>query len=251
MVPHTQRPGGVGIFARPEFCLKLLHSHVDEVIQTLTVRATGRNTDLTLCSVYWRPDKSSSVPTQLAEWTSVRMLLDDIMERYRPHILAGDVNGHHPSWSPLSPACGQCPRGSRLHEWILDQGDDLSVCNDPAVPTRVVSRGPHMLRSSPDLTLARDGLVSEWRVDPDSTRTRHLSDHLPILFHASQNSSTAIPMWERRTRWNLKKADWAKWTHETESTLGKVDRRPPDAARAERIFRDALSEASRKFIPRG
>ena len=57
-----------------------------------------------------------------------------------------------------------------MHEWILDQGDDLSVCNGPEVPTRVVSY--------PDLTLARGGVVSKWGIDPDSTRTRCLADHL-------------------------------------------------------------------------
>ena len=251
VVPHTQRSGGVGVFARPEYCLQLLQSHSDEVIQTLTVKITGRDADLTVCSVYWRPDKSSSIQAQHEEWSVVRLLLDDIAQRLQPDLLVGDVNAHHPSWSPLVPAGGGlCLRGGRLHEWITEQ-DDLFICNDPRVPTRVVSRGQSILRSSPDLTLAKAGLVTNWRTDADSPKTRGLSDHLPILFVVSQASSAKIPMWERKTLWNLKKADWESWTRETESSLTEVGRRPPDAARAERIFRDILSAASLKHIPRG
>ena len=99
--------------------------------------------------------------------------------------------------------------------------------------------------SSPDVSLASASLITStnWQ-----TKTNLGSDHLPILI-SLQMDHTINPI-PHRTSFNLKKANWDRYSREIEDKLSKR-RLPSNCQKGEKILRTIILKAASRHIPSG
>ena len=102
-----------------------------------------------------------------------------------------------------------------------------------------------MKSTSPDITLASLNLLpyTSWH-----THTTLGSDHLPIIVTLVTDLQRTPS--DNRTFTNFKKADWQKFTEDTEIEFSK-QQTPPDIYKGEKIFREILNKAAKNSIPSG
>ena len=102
-----------------------------------------------------------------------------------------------------------------------------------------------MKSTSPDITLASLNLLpyTSWH-----THTTLGSDHLPIIVTLVIDLQRTPS--DNRTFTNFKKADWQKFTEDTEIEFSKQET-PPDIYKGEKIFREILNKAAKNSIPSG
>ena len=99
--------------------------------------------------------------------------------------------------------------------------------------------------SSPDVSLASASLITStnWQ-----TKTNLGSDHLPILISLQMNHTiNPIP---HRTSFNLKKANWDRYSREIEDKLSKR-RLPSNCQKGEKILHTIILKAAFRQIPPG
>ena len=99
--------------------------------------------------------------------------------------------------------------------------------------------------SSPDVSLASASLITStnWQ-----TKTNLGSDHLPILISLRMDHTiNPIP---HRTSFNLKKANWDRYSKEIEDTLSKR-RLPSNCQKGEQILCTIILKAASRHIPSG
>ena len=99
--------------------------------------------------------------------------------------------------------------------------------------------------SSPDVSLASASLITStnWQ-----TKTNLGSNHLPILI-SLQMDHTINPI-PHRTSFNLKKANWDRYSKEIEDKLSKR-RLPSNCQKGEKILRTIILKAASRHIPSG
>ena len=120
----------------------------------------------------------------------------------RPFVLCGDFNAHHISWgSSITDR-----HGSKLLQAIEEE--QLVIMNDDS-PTRLTS--PNTTNSVIDLCIVSDGLaaVLEWKVSEEVLGSDHFA--ITISLKSSQGSTENSDGISGPPRWNLKKANWAKF----------------------------------------
>ena len=121
-------------------------------------------------------------------------------------IILGDFNAHHSAWYSSSTDT----RGTLLENVV--SGSNFGILNWDS-PTRLPGNANP---SSPDVSLASASLITStnWQ-----TKTNLGSDHLPILI-SLQMDHTINPI-PHRTSFNLKKANWDRYSREIEDKLSK------------------------------
>ena len=99
--------------------------------------------------------------------------------------------------------------------------------------------------SSPDVSLASASLITstDWQ-----TKTNLDYDHLPILI-SLQMDHTINPI-PHRTSFNLKKANWGRYSKEIEDQLSKRWL-PSNCQKGEKIMRTIILKAASRHIPSG
>ena len=99
--------------------------------------------------------------------------------------------------------------------------------------------------ASPDVSLASASLLTSanWQ-----TKTNLGSDHLPILI-SLQMDHTINPI-PHRTSFNLKKANWDRYSREIEDKMSKR-RLPSNCQKGEKILRTIILKAASRHIPSG
>ena len=158
------------------------------------------------------------------------------------HILAGDFNGHHPSWDLNNDADDV---GEDIANWIAD--NDARLAND----------GSHTFNNSRtgkkgcmDLTIASGICVSNWcTLSPLNTA------HLPIKFCVKEdpldNDVYELPHTEvMQTRYSWKKADWEKFQKDVDDLLETTSPKKDSTTAKLKWFTESLISAA-KSIPRG
>jgi len=150
-----------------------------------------------------------------------------------PSLIVGDFNAHHSLWySNLD----QNTRGNKLSAEI--EMSLYGILNSKS-PTRLPINGNP---SSPDISLASPNLLPDttWRV-----ATRLNSDHLPIIISLENKTPLQSPKY---TFLNFNKADWSKFTVETEAlfNLSLKTTSSLKAPNKEKVFRAIITKISKK-----
>ena len=153
-------------------------------------------------------------------------------------VIAGDYNGHSGIWDPFQP---EDSMGNKIVDFML--ANDLICCNNGS-HTRVsrVTGGV----SVPDITLASKNLENsiKWNALNDMG-----SDHLPVVFEITNDTSKTIPVPKKSTlRWKRKKVDWPAFTAEIEEKLDGTYRRKDDIHRRVENFNKVLIDAGWNHI---
>ena len=150
-------------------------------------------------------------------------------------MVVGDVNAHDPLWNSSI----QDARGILFSEVIGDS--NFGVLNLDT-PTRLPTNGQP---TSPDLSLASLSLLpyTTWETDISLG-----SDHLPIIITCK--TDIKVQFSEKKTFTNFKKADWPRFTEDTELEFAKLTP-PQNVHKAEKCFRKIINNASKKCIPQG
>ena len=150
-------------------------------------------------------------------------------------LILGDFNAHHSAWYSSSTDT----RGTLLENVV--SGSNFGILNWDS-PTRLPGNANP---SSPDVSLASSSLITStnWQ-----TKTNLGSDHLPILI-SLQMDHTINPI-PHRTSFNLKKANWDRYSREIEDKLSKR-RLPSNCQKGEKILRTIILKAASRHIPSG
>ena len=207
---------------KPESPETLVEPHLEE----LTITATLGDTELIITNVYI-PPASSCTGGYLPS-------LDHLMMTTDTQIL-GDFNAHHSAWYSSSTDT----RGTLLENVV--SGSNFGILNWDS-PTRLPGNANP---SSPDVSLASASLITStnWQ-----TKTNLGSDHLPILI-SLQMDYTINPI-PHRISFNLKKANWDRYSREIEDKLSKR-RLPSNCQKGEKILRTIILKAASRHIPSG
>ena len=184
------------------------------------------DTELIITNVYI-PPASSCTGGYLPSLDHLMMTTDTL-------ILA-DFNAHHSAWYSSSTDT----RGTLLENVV--SGSNFGILNWDS-PTRLPGNANP---SSPDVSLASASLITStnWQ-----TKTNLGSDHLPILI-SLQMDHTINPI-PHRTSFNLKKANWDRYSREIEDKLSKR-RLPSNCLKGEKILRTIILKAASRHIPSG
>ena len=213
-------------------------------MQIQVCRARGEGTDTTVCNFYWSPSSSSRRdPEDLETFLDI---LATIVEDHSPAVIAGDLNGHHPTWDSSHTSDR---RGAAIHDWLVATGRH-SVANNPSSHTRAQSRSlPNgerpLSQTSPDVTFVTTSCVPNLKATFHSadTRCHGVSDHAVLSYETCERRlpSSRLPS----TWWKIKKANCSgeiAWM--LRDARGKRLELPRDAARAEQILQEAIAVAS-------
>ena len=104
----------------------------------------------------------------------------------------------------------------------------------------------HQRPTSPDITTISSSLYNR-----TTWKTIHAlnSDHLPILLTIQTDNKNTIQQ-NRRSYTNYRKADWDKFTQDTEDAFSALQP-PTDIHDANKTFTNILYQAGKKHIPVG
>ena len=131
-------------------------------------------------------------------------------------------------------------------DWSFRCGSHLRyIMLNTDTPTRV-SNHAHQQPTSPDITTISSSLYNR-----TSWTTIHAlnSDHLPILITIQTDNKHTIQH-NRRSYTNYRKADWDKFTQDTEDAFTAIQ--PPKAIHdAKKTFTNTLYQAGNQHIPVG
>ena len=194
------------------------------VIEPIVIKATITGSVIKIANVYIPPASSTNIPPHHRASLSP-LLSDDV-------IICGDVNAHSEEWS----AAASDARGDLLASEV--DAHNFVVMNNPDVHTRPVSG------SSPDVMLVPSSLALnfEWSIS-----TSLNSDHLPISLVFDDD---APPPRGGRTYVNFRKADWTKFTRDSEEMFARLPP-PTSCSQGEKGWRRVLQKCSSRHIPAG
>ena len=133
-------------------------------------------------------------------------------------------------------------RGELISE-TLSNSNHITLNTD--TPTRVPNNAPQQ-PTSPDITTISSSLYNRM-----TWKTIHAlnSDHLPILLTIQTDNKHTIQQ-NRRSYTNYRKADWDKFTQDTEDAFSALQ--PPTYIHdANKTFTNILYQAGKKHIPVG
>ncbi|MCU7800748.1 MAG: reverse transcriptase-like protein [gamma proteobacterium symbiont of Lucinoma myriamae] len=141
---------------------------------------------MTICSIYIPPN----------DVLSKHNLVNLVNQLPQPFMLVGDFNGHSKVWGCLNTN----DRGEIIEDVIVE--NDLCLLNDKQ-PTYL--HPPTGNYYAIDLSVCHPNIYLDfdWSVCDDL----HGSDHFPIIIKEIESSNEELP-----SKWNLKKANWEKFT---------------------------------------
>ena len=149
-----------------------------------------------------------------------------------------DVNAHSTLWHSYT----DDHRGELISE-TLSNSNHITL--NTGTPTRVPNNA-HQKPTSPDITTISSSLynITTWK-------TIHAlnSDHLPILLTIQTDNKHTIQQ-NRRSYTNYRKADWNKFTQDTEDAFTALQP-PTDIHDTNKTFTNILYQAGRKHMPVG
>ena len=198
----------------------------DQTTELLSCKIKSQGGDLNIVNLYIPP--SSSAPG----FTPDLQRLSELPNL----ILGGDVNAHHPLWSPATPDL----RGTVVQRDL----EDLVLLND-GTPTRIPFSADQQ-PSAPDLTLCSPHLATDatWYVISATS-----SDHQLLITDFNTNIGTGT---FRRTFQNHRKADWEDFTNTVDQLLQPLNiENLDDPNKTEKVLREAILQAAKKCIPSG
>ena len=205
----------------------------DSTAEHLAIEVDIDGAKLLVVNVYIPP--ISSCPTGYTpNFTHLFSSTDDTL-------VVGDFNAHDARWHSATQDHGAAERGVAICD-ALDASNLTCINGDS--PTRMPRNGP---LSSPDLafTSVHLALNAEW--EPLVALN---SDHLPIIIDLDGWFSAPPPQTGPATFTNFKKADWARFTDETERHF--IQEQPPcSPEQGEKVIRRILLRASARNIPSG
>ena len=198
-------------------------------IQSLSVNS-GHKQELNLFNLYI-PPVSDTVP---GHYKPQLLPLTQIPNT----IIAGDFNAKNTAWYTQNT---DDPRGIEIES----QTNNMYILNDTAQYTHIPYQA-NRLPSSPDITFCSPSLslTTTW-----TTQHTLPSDHLPIIItietqHKKERS--------HNTYKNYKKADWTKFTEETEQHFSTLNSTPIDNIdRHITKFNSIIQNADKNHIPKG
>ncbi|KAG0413323.1 hypothetical protein HPB47_009511 [Ixodes persulcatus] len=166
-------------------------AYCNSVQEVVAVRCTVDKRRLLLVSYYGRPEPSCSKRGRKNQ-TSFQWMTN-LRQRYpRDRLLvAGNFNAQHQEWGYQKINS----RGLKIRE--AAEAARLMLANDPDYLTRCSPRADQW-DSTPDLTWADEGLVTEWRCGTDPMG----SDHYPIWLELSTDGRTARSRQTRAVDWD-------------------------------------------------
>ena len=208
---------------KPESPETLKEPHLEE----LTITATLGDTELIITNVYIPPASSCTGGYHLPSLDHLMMTTDTL--------ILGDINAHDSAWYSSSTDT----RGTLLENVV--SGSNFGILNWDS-PTRLPG---NTNPSSPDVSLVSASLITStnWQ-----TKTNLCSDHLPILI-SLQMDHTINPI-PHRNSFNLKKANWDRYSKEIEDKLSKR-RLPSNCQKGEKILRTIILKAASRHILSG
>jgi retron-type reverse transcriptase len=229
---RNQYGGGVAFLVHHSIQYHNLNNPLpnDPHLEALAIEIPTPDGNTTITNIYL-PPTSSCQPNYQPPFSS--LLQGD------NHLILGDFNAHHKLWySSLSD-----PRGNLLCDDIASS--HFGVLNENS-PTRAPPGGPS---TSPDITLATPNLLlnADW-----VTITSLSSDHLPIIVTLTNTSPFSTS--PKITFTNFAKANWDKFTSESEAQFANLPLPTPShssAPKLEKQFRTILLNAAKHSIPSG
>ena len=159
-----------------------------------------------------------------------------------PAIYVGDFNSHHNDWGYNSSDVA----GEVLSQWA--SCCDLTLIHDPK--QKGTFRSARWQKDySPDLCW-----VSSVHGSPQPATCSVLDDfphsqHRPSIIHVGL--TLPVVHCSNKKRWNFRKANWAKFTQDTERSIPTIPRHTIPVDEAYTRFTGALSKAAHASIPRG
>ena len=199
-------------------------------IQSLSVNS-GHKQEVNIYNIYIPPDTSHAVPVhynpQLHPLTQT------------PNsIIAGDFNAKDTAWYEHN-------QSNRRGLDIAVQFDNMYILNDTSQYTYIPHQA-HRSPSSPDITFCSPSLshTTTWRTEPQLP-----ADHLPIIITTKTHCK---PERSHNTYTNYKKADWTKYTEETEQHFSTLNNTPITNIDKHIIkFNNIILNADKHHIPKG
>ena len=191
---HSSTIAQGGVLVAAHHSLPTRQLTLQSSLQAVAVQVHINHQELTVCSLYLPP----GVPLPVVE---LRRLL---LELPAPVLLVGDFNAHSSAWGCDSSGT----RGRLLESFIIDE--TLCVLN---TGERTHFTMPSGRTSALDLSLASPQLAHRfiWSVHDDPLG----SDHFPVWIQYQDDPVLG----NRPRRWNLRKADWAKFQSSLEALI--------------------------------
>ena len=186
-----RRHGGSALYINNDYVHDLITLNTPLQAVACTIRLHGRNLDI--CSIY--------IPPNTDNHTLERNLNRLITQFRHPFLLLGDFNAHSPMWGRNIRVPDD--RGE-IVERFLDT-NHLVLLNTGENTHFSLA---HNSESAIDLSICSPQIAAlfDWIVDTDVHHSDHYLIKLCTTFRSDDDATSAfIP------RWNLKKADWAKF----------------------------------------
>ena len=192
--------------------------------------------DITIANIYIAP-RNTATPQHDTTDTDITNCIQYITN-IPNSIITGDVNAHSTLWHSYT----DDHRGELISE-TLSNSNHITLNTD--TPTRVPNNA-HQQPTSPDITTISSSLYNR-----TTWKTIHAlnSDHLPILLTIQTDNKNTIQQ-NRRSYTNYRKADWDKFTQDTEDAFSALQP-PTDIHDANKTFTNILYQAGKKHIPVG
>ena len=154
-------------------------------------------------------------------------------------IIAGDINGHSPSWGYKD----YNPTGTFIESFC--NITNLFLMQDCETPPTLFHR-VHKTLSRPDLTLVSADLMT--KITSEVKDGIGTSDHFPTLVKIETPERKKQKKW---TRWNFKKAQWENYKATSDRLLQDVDLDDQDIDHINKAVTEAILTAAQQSIPRG
>ena len=153
-------------------------------------------------------------------------------------LLLGDFNGHSPQWGYQN----YNHTGRAIEE--LSESTNLCVLQNPQTPPTLLHRA-HNTLSRPDLTIISGDLIQKTTI---KVLEDVGSDHKPILTQIAKGHRQTF---ERKPRWNFKKAKWEIFRTTLDEKLENSKTDETSAEELSQTLTTAILEAASAAIPRG
>ena len=172
----------------------------DKHLESLTINIPSKSGDFMIRNVYIPPTASCD---QLYQ-PPINNIFDDLNDT---SLILGDFNSHHESWYSED---SHDARGNLIVDTIA--GKSFGIINEDQ-PTRVTADAS----TAPDLSIASVNIMptTTWSVDKILN-----SDHLPITITVQADITKCRS--GKKTYINFDKADWIKFTNETENVFANA-----------------------------
>ena len=154
-------------------------------------------------------------------------------------MFAGDYNGHSPSWGYKD----YNDTGKAVEE--ICNTSNLFLVQDFNSPPTLLHRA-HKTLNRPDLTLLSSDLLHKFKTEV--TEGFGNSDHRPIITRLETPDKKKF---ERRTRWNFRKASWDLYKTTSDKLLKEVDISSNDIEKISKAITDRIKKAASQCIPKG